>query len=106
VVIDEAVIRRLHGIADPEIVEEQMAHLRSVAARPTVTVRIVPFARGPYRGGSTPFILLGFPDPTDGDLLFRENGADSVATRGDPRKTAEFGALFGELTSVSEPLPS
>lgn len=104
VVLDEAVVERLKGIADAEIVEEQLAHLRSLAARPTVTVRIVPFAHGPYAGGSTPFILLGFPDPADSDLLFRENGADSVATRGDPRTTGRYAALFEELTAASEPL--
>lgn len=103
VVLDEAVIRRLAG-TPPGIAAEQLAHLREVAGRPTVSVRVVPFERGPYRGSSTPFILLGFPDPADSDLLFRENGADSVATRSDPRRTAQFAGLFDELTAASEPL--
>jgi transcriptional regulator with XRE-family HTH domain len=110
-VLDEAVIRRFLGIAGtaPEIVAEQVAHLREVAGRPTVTIRIIPFDHGPYRGGSTPFILLGFPDPEDGDLLFREsgdllyreNGADSEATRSDPRLIEQFATQFEHLSSLA-----
>ncbi|GAA1028575.1 helix-turn-helix transcriptional regulator [Virgisporangium ochraceum] len=103
VVLDEAVIRRCLG-AEPSVAAEQVAHMRELAARPAVSVRVVPFARGPYRGSSTPFILLGFPDPGDGDLLFRENGTDSVATRGDPRRTTRFAELFDELDAAAVPV--
>jgi transcriptional regulator with XRE-family HTH domain len=104
-VLDEAVIRRCTGIAAvaPEIVREQFEHLREVASSSAVTIRIIPFDRGPYRGNSTPFVLLGFPGPDDDDLLFQENGAESVATRSDPRKIARFTALFDELTALAEP---
>lgn len=102
-VIDEAVIRRCLGIAGtaPTIVAEQFAHLREIACLPTVTIRVIPFAQGPYRGSSTPFILLGFPDPGDSDLLFRENNADSVATRSDPRITRPFATLFEQLSELA-----
>jgi transcriptional regulator with XRE-family HTH domain len=103
VVLDEAVIRRCLG-ADPSVAAGQVAHLRELAGRPSVSVRVVPFSRGPYRGSATPFILLGFPDPGDRDLLFRENGTESVATRSDPKRTAHFAELFEELAAAAEPL--
>lgn len=104
-VLDEAALRRCRGIADtrPGLVAEQFEHLRELAGLPTVTIRVIPFDRGPYRGNSTPFVLLGFRDPTqDGDLLFRENGGDSVATRSDPRRIEQFATLFGQLTELAE----
>lgn len=102
-VLDEAVIARCVGIAGtaPAIVREQFAYLLEIASRPTVTIRVIPFASGPYRGNSTPFTLLGFPDASDGDLLFRENNSDSVATRGDPRLVEAFGTLFDQLTGLA-----
>jgi transcriptional regulator with XRE-family HTH domain len=102
-VLDEAVIRRCLGIAgtEPEIVADQFAHLRRIADLSTVTIRIIPFDHGPYRGSSTPFILLGFPDPGDSDLLFRENGGDSVATRSDPRRIEHFATLFEQFTALA-----
>jgi transcriptional regulator with XRE-family HTH domain len=104
-VLDETVIRRCAGIAAaaPTIVREQFEHLRDVANSPAVTVRIIPFDRGPYRGHSTPFVLLGFPESGDADLLFRENGADSVATRSDPRRIAHYTALFDQLSAMASP---
>jgi transcriptional regulator with XRE-family HTH domain len=102
-VLDEAVVRRCLGIGKtaPEIASGQLEHLVEVASRPSVTVQIVPFERGPYRGNSSPFVLLEFPNRDDTDLLFRENGAESVATRSDPRKTTHFAVLFERIAAAA-----
>jgi hypothetical protein len=76
--------------------------LKKLAARPSVTIQVVPFERGPYPGMQRPFVLLEFADrETDPDLLFREDGRDSVATRNDPRMAAEFGAVFDRLSAIA-----
>jgi transcriptional regulator with XRE-family HTH domain len=102
-VLDEAVLRRCLGIATtaPELANGQLERLLEIASQPSVAVQVVPFERGPYQGSSSPFVLLEFPDPGDPDLLFRENGADSVATRGDPRKTAPFATLFERIAAIA-----
>ena len=71
--LDEAVIRRPVGTAMPD----QLRHLVRIAQKPTVTVRIIPFAQGPHFGLRGPFVLLGFDGPLD-DVLYLES-----ARRGD-----------------------
>ena len=71
--MDEAVIRRPVGTA----MLEQLRHLLRVTRQPTVTVRIIPFSKGPHFGLRGPFVLLSFDGPLD-DVLYLES-----ARRGD-----------------------
>lgn len=71
--LDEAVIRRPVGSAMPE----QLRHLVRIAQKSNVTIRIIPFSRGPHFGLRGPFVLLGFGGPLD-DVLYLES-----ARRGD-----------------------
>ena len=85
-VLDEAVIRRPVGSAMPE----QLRHLIRIAQKPNVTIRIIPFSRGPHFGLRGPFVLLSFEGPLDsvlylesarrGDLLIAET-KDQVGAR-------------------------
>jgi transcriptional regulator with XRE-family HTH domain len=72
-VLDEAVIRRPSGSA----MRDQLEHLIRISQKPNVTIRIIPFARGPHFGLRGPFVLLGFDGPLD-DVLYLES-----ARRGD-----------------------
>jgi len=72
-VLDEAVIRRPVGHA----MSEQLRHLIRVAEKPSVTIRVIPFSRGPHFGLRGPFVLLSFDVPLD-DVLYLES-----ARRGD-----------------------
>jgi Domain of unknown function (DUF5753) len=71
--LDEAVIRRHMGT----VMSNQLRHLARVAQKPAVTIRIIPFNKGPHFGLSGPFVLLGFAGPLD-DVLYLES-----ARRGD-----------------------
>lgn len=72
-ILDEAVIRRPVGSA----MTEQLRHLIRIAQKPNVTIRIIPFSRGPHFGLQGPFVLLSFEGSLD-DVLYLES-----ARRGD-----------------------
>jgi transcriptional regulator with XRE-family HTH domain len=72
-ILDEGVIRRPVG----NVMPEQLRHLVRIAQKPTVTIRVIPFNRGPHFGLRGPFVLLGFDVPLD-DVLYLES-----ARRGD-----------------------
>lgn len=70
-IMDEAVIRRVAGGRD--VMRRQLRQLQTLAEDPNVTIRIVPFEEGLYSRQRVPYILLEFPDPEDGDVLYVEN---------------------------------
>jgi transcriptional regulator with XRE-family HTH domain len=61
VIIDEGALRR--SIPDAAGMRHQLAHLvNATAARPNVSVRVIPFAAGPHKAaGSGQFTILEFP---------------------------------------------
>jgi transcriptional regulator with XRE-family HTH domain len=70
-IMDEAVIRRVIGGHD--VMRRQLRHLQRLAEYPNLTIRIVPFGVGIYPYQRVPYILLEFPDPEDGIVLYVEN---------------------------------
>jgi transcriptional regulator with XRE-family HTH domain len=72
-ILDESVIRRPSGSS----MSGQLRHLIRVAEKPSVTIRVIPFSRGPHYGMQGPFVLLGFEGELD-DVLYLES-----ARRGD-----------------------
>jgi transcriptional regulator with XRE-family HTH domain len=74
-VIDENAIAR---IADPVVRREQLGYLATVSKQPNVTVQILPFAAGAYPvvGAAGVFVILGFPDPSDRDIVYLESAVD------------------------------
>ncbi|GAA0923239.1 helix-turn-helix domain-containing protein [Virgisporangium aurantiacum] len=115
VLLDDSISRQLHFVMDESalrrwsqsthelrtIMYEQLFHLKQLAARPSITIQIVPFGVGPYRGMHDPFILLSFPEERDDDLLFRERGVDSVASQNNPEKIAGFASRFASLSALA-----
>lgn len=71
-VLDEAVLRRRVG----DIMPGQLRHLAELAARPEITIRVIPFGAGPHFGMRGSFVLLGFDVPL-GTIVFLESGRRS-----------------------------
>jgi transcriptional regulator with XRE-family HTH domain len=69
-VLDEAVLRRPLG--GREVMRDQVDHLIQAAARPNVTVQIVPFQAGGHPAAGGPFSLLRFPEPDLPDVVYLE----------------------------------
>ncbi|PRX51165.1 helix-turn-helix protein [Prauserella shujinwangii] len=67
-VIDEAVVHRVVGGAD--VMAEQLARLVEVGQLPHVTIQVVPFGAGAHPGMEGPFLILGFPEQIDPDVVY------------------------------------
>src|SRR5690349_11768514 len=69
VVIDEAVLR--HVVGNPEVMADQLRRLAELAQQPHIAMRVLPFTAGvsPYLSS---FVILGFPDPEDTDVVYLE----------------------------------
>jgi transcriptional regulator with XRE-family HTH domain len=70
-IIDEAVLHRVVG--GPEIMRAQLNRLIEAADLPHVTLQVVPFGAGAHAGMEGPFLILGFPEQADPDVVYVEN---------------------------------
>lgn len=75
-ILDEAVVRRLIGGKD--VMRRQIRYLIEMAAKPHVTIEVVPFSAGTHPGLSGPFVIVEFPDPGDDDVLYLETRGDLI----------------------------
>jgi transcriptional regulator with XRE-family HTH domain len=99
-VMDEAAIRRHVGISkDPAIMPDQLRSIADKAERDDlVTLRVIPFVAGEYRGFSGPFTLLEFEGGLS-DVLYIETGRGAFASMisGNDPQVAEFRDDFEAL---------
>jgi transcriptional regulator with XRE-family HTH domain len=102
-VINEAALHRPVGA--PEVMDEQYAHLITVAASPAVTIQVLPFEAGADGDDSIPFVILGFADLTEPKVVYVEhltaafyiNKAEQVG-----RYLAQFDSLRGRALSPTD----
>jgi transcriptional regulator with XRE-family HTH domain len=69
-VIDENAILR---ITDPVIRRDQIARLIEMTTRPNIDIQLLPIAAGVYPVSAESFTCLGFPSPTERDIVFLES---------------------------------
>jgi hypothetical protein len=98
-VIDEAAIRRLDG--EPVIAPGQISKLVSLASRPNITIELVPFRAGLNRGMLEAFIVLGFPEPEESDVLFIETSRDLILSHDESGEISGYLQVFQDLRSIS-----
>ena len=67
-VIDEAVLHREVGGA--EVMAKQAQRLLELGQLPHVTIQVVPFTAGAHPGMEGPFLILGFPEQADPDVVY------------------------------------
>jgi transcriptional regulator with XRE-family HTH domain len=71
VILDEATLVRPVGA--PDVMRRQFLRLIDEAARPNVTLQVIPFARGPHRGMEGSFQCMSFSDHRIDDIVYFEN---------------------------------
>jgi transcriptional regulator with XRE-family HTH domain len=69
-IMNESVLRRQVG--GPEVMAGQLAHIGQLAARPNVTVQVLPFTAGAHPAMLGSFTVMQFPDPADRDVVYLE----------------------------------
>jgi transcriptional regulator with XRE-family HTH domain len=105
-IMDEAVIRRVVG--GQNVMRQQLQYLQTLAEHPRVTIRIVSFTRGVYPCQWVSYVLLGFRDPNDGDLLYVKNLCGEYVVREDllNEKRAESAASYLAIFKMVERIAS
>jgi transcriptional regulator with XRE-family HTH domain len=98
-VIDEAAIRRLVG--GTQVMRDQLHKLAEMAARPNVTVEIIPFSAGMHPGLTVPFLILEFPDAADEDILYLERLDGDLIFRDDIKGVVRYREQFEKLRKIS-----
>jgi transcriptional regulator with XRE-family HTH domain len=97
-VLDEAVLRRTVG--GKEIMRAQLEHLLKVAALPHVTLQVVPFDAGAHAGMECPFLILGFPEQADPDVVYVENTTSGVYLE-QPSDVHRYTLMFDHLRAAA-----
>jgi transcriptional regulator with XRE-family HTH domain len=98
-ILDEAVVQRLMG--DKEARGEQLRKLVEMAARPHVTIEILPFSAGLHRSLGETFTILEFQDSADDDVLYFENGRDALFSHAEADEISLYREIFENLRSSS-----
>jgi transcriptional regulator with XRE-family HTH domain len=93
-VVSEAAVRLVVG--SPEIMVAQLDRIAELGERPDLTFRVMPFSAGANVGLLGPFVLLEFPDPEDGDVLYLEGREDAVFLDED-EQTSRYLEYFFDL---------
>ncbi|WP_028662890.1 helix-turn-helix domain-containing protein [Saccharomonospora halophila] len=75
-VVDEAVLHRVVG--DPGVMAEQLSRIAEAARSPHVTVQVVPFGAGAHPGMEGPFLILGFPEQADPDVVYVDSTSSGL----------------------------
>jgi hypothetical protein len=96
-VLDESVLHRTVG--RPDVMQEQLVHLKQVSSYRHVSLRAIPRSAGSYDGLGGPFVLLGFPDARDDDVCVEPRQGE-VVLRVDGTTSADA-ERFATLESVA-----
>jgi hypothetical protein len=75
-ILDEGVIRR--PVGGQAVMRGQLEHLLRMAARPGLTLQILPFSCGAHAGHGGPFSILEFPNRTDAEVAYVESIAGYI----------------------------
>ncbi|GLZ39442.1 helix-turn-helix transcriptional regulator [Actinokineospora sp. NBRC 105648] len=97
-VIDEAVLHRVTG--GPEVMHAQLTRLVAAATMPNVTLQVVPFGAGAHPGMEGPFLILGFPEQADPDVVYVENTTSGVYLE-QPTDVRRYTLMFDHLRAAA-----
>lgn len=96
--IDEAAIQKLVG--GEAIMAAQVRHLIEMAARPSVTIQIVPHEVGAHAAMLGPFTILDFPE--DPSLVYLETATDSLWLE-KPDEYQRYSLIFSHVMTSALP---
>jgi len=99
-VLDEALLRR--PVGGPAAMGEQLHHLARVAALPTVTLQVLPFAAGHHAGMSGAFTIFSFPEPDDPDVVYLEHTKSDLYLESE-EEVRRYASAFDQLRAMALP---
>ena len=100
-ILDEAAVQR--PVGGEAVMRHQRARLLELAARPTVTVQVVPFEVGAHVGMRGPFIYLEFPGADNPDVLYLEGQTGDYVARDEEDVMGSYLESFFALEKIASP---
>ncbi|HEV2779234.1 MAG TPA: helix-turn-helix transcriptional regulator [Actinophytocola sp.] len=97
-VIDEAAIRR--SVGGPDVMREQLAHLLVVAAKPNITVQVIPFSLGAYGTMNGSCVVIDYPDAADAPGVYLEYPAGG-AWVDNVEDVKRFTTMFDDVSALA-----
>jgi transcriptional regulator with XRE-family HTH domain len=76
VLLEDAVLRR--PVGGPAVMAVQRRRLLEAAARPGITLQVLPISAGAHAGMDGPFTIFGFPAPAEPDVVALDSAADAL----------------------------
>ena len=97
-ILDEAAIHRVVG--GKAVMQAQLLHLADSAIGGKITVQVLPFGAGPHPGQAGPFIILGFAELTEPEVVYMETvGGNLYVDK--PEEVKLFTTVFDQLRAVA-----
>lgn len=94
VLLDDTVLRR--PVGGEKVMAAQRRRLLEDAARPAVTLQVLPIEAGVHAGMDGPFTIFGFPAPAERDVVALDSAADALYLEG-AEDVARYRRVFGLL---------
>lgn len=95
-VLNEAAIRRTVGGA--QVMRAQLEHLAALASRPRISIQVLPFTAGAHPAMDGSFIILGFPEAPDPDVVYMESQTGSLYLE-KPPEVERYQGIFQHLVA-------
>ena len=100
-ILGEAAVSRVVG--GPGVMHHQLERLKDLAARPRISLQILPFEVGAHPRMGEAFTVLEFRDENLDDLIYLENAGKESVSREDPELTAAYLKDFVTLQGLAIP---
>jgi transcriptional regulator with XRE-family HTH domain len=97
-VIDEAVLCR--SVGGDAVMHAQLNWLAIRAALPRVTIQVLPFSAGAHSGMEGPFLILGFPEQADPDVVYVDNTTAGFYLE-EPAEILRYTLMFDHLRAAA-----
>ncbi|MBU7598565.1 helix-turn-helix transcriptional regulator [Streptomyces sp. P38-E01] len=98
VILGEAALRQQYGSVST--MRTQLGHLLELSHLPNVTLQVLPFSVGAYRGGPLPFKIYRFPAPSSMEVVLTESHVSHTYLEG-PDDLAYYADVFDHLRATA-----
>ncbi|MER5620458.1 helix-turn-helix transcriptional regulator [Streptosporangium sp. NPDC002544] len=98
VILGEGVVRQHVGTA--EITASQLKHLAEVGRQPNIMIQILPYRAGAHQAMTGSFNIVGFPAPSDLDVIYLENMSSGLYLE-DSADVRRYVAVFDYLRAAA-----
>jgi transcriptional regulator with XRE-family HTH domain len=84
-------------IGGPDVMRDQVKHVRKLADLPNVTIQVCPFKSGAHAATGFPFILLRLPNSDGLDVVYLEDQTSARYYDNDPVEQQRYGVIWSHL---------